>query len=244
MAVQNGTGGNKLVNTGYNPAVPFTIMAWHYATGYTTNICGVAGGVYGTYGVNVGWEDESGTWRPSIWISTGTTYPSGSLSLAANEWHHFALVCRSGSSNNIDGYFDGTLFSTASEAVSLTGGVRAGTSYHSSGSRITCYKLWTAELSADEIRAEMRSIRPVRLTNLQMFNPMLARSGGPPFRDLSGNGRSLSDPNTVTWSEGDGPPVWWGAAPLIVGAAAVDYGTPYDHEGVAPWSSIWRPGRV
>lgn len=23
-----------------------------------------------------------------------------------------------------------------------------------------------------------------------------------------------------------------------------DYGTPYDHDGVKPWSSIWRPGRI
>lgn len=50
---------------------------------------------------------------------------------------------------------------------------------------------------------------------------------------------------------GSEAPTWTNGANWVGGIAAYyqsavppDYGTPRDHEGVAPWSSIWRPGRV
>lgn len=53
--------------------------------------------------------------------------------------------------------------------------------------------------------------------------------------DHSGNGRDLSATGSNYATDSSDPP-WAATGP--------DYGTPYDHEGVKPWSSIWRPGRI
>lgn len=81
--------------------------------------------------------------------------------------------------------------------------------------RLTAIKCWQAALTADEIAAEMKSIRPLRLANLHSWHPCIANNLTDALKDYSGNGRDWSAQGTLT-VESQTPPVSWGASPIIV----------------------------
>lgn len=81
--------------------------------------------------------------------------------------------------------------------------------------RLTAIKCWQAALTADEIAAEMRSVRPLRLANLHSWHPAIASDLTTALKDFSGNGRDWSDQGTLSVAS-QTPPVSWGAGPVIV----------------------------
>ncbi len=93
--------------------------------------------------------------------------------------------------------------------------------------RLTGIKQWQAALSADEIKAEMRTIHPLRLANLHSWHPAIANNLTDALKDYSGNGRDWVSQGTNT-VETQTPPVSWGAPPILVGhvTIAVQYARP------------------
>ena len=81
--------------------------------------------------------------------------------------------------------------------------------------RLTAIKCWQAALTADEIAAEMKSVRPLRLANLHSWHPAIASDLTTALKDFSGNGRDWSDQGTLSVAS-QTPPVSWGAGPVIV----------------------------
>lgn len=81
--------------------------------------------------------------------------------------------------------------------------------------RLTAIKCWQAALTADEIAAEMRSIRPLRLSNLHSWHPAIAATLTDALKDYSGNGRDWTSQGTNT-VETQSAPVSWGAGPVII----------------------------
>lgn len=81
---------------------------------------------------------------------------------------------------------------------------------------LAAFKLWSAQLTADEIQAESMQYVPNRLANLVSWHPFVKTE----LTDYSGNTRTLSG-GTGTATE-DGPPVAWRAnvPKLILPASA------------------------
>lgn len=81
--------------------------------------------------------------------------------------------------------------------------------------RLTAIKCWQAALSAEEIAAEMRAIRPLRLANLHSWHPAIAGNVTDALKDYSGNGRDWTargSPSVAAQT----PAVSWGNCPLLI----------------------------
>jgi hypothetical protein len=83
--------------------------------------------------------------------------------------------------------------------------------------RMQAIKAWTAALSAQEILAEMRVIRPIVAANLYGFWPCWPGSGER-VRDYSGNGRNWTESGTIT--DEDPAPIGWGGHIIVLPYAA------------------------
>jgi len=130
---------------------------------------------------------------------------------------HLALVRESSSALSL--YQDGSYANQASmdiSARSATQREQIGTLNTYPGPvRLTAIKCWQAALTADEIAAEMKSIRPLRLANLHSWYPCIANTLADAIKDCSGNGRDWSTNGSPAVASQTAP-VSWGASPLIV----------------------------
>ena len=149
----------------------------------------------------------------AVQANNGGTNSSGTGSaISYGAWQHIGLV-RSGTST-LTGYLNGASNGVSSQSVtgrSAATSITLGASVSGSealNARFAAIKIWTAALTADEIAAEMRSIRPVRLANLWGWYPTRPGSGER-AKDYSGNGRNWTETGTLT--DEDAPPIWWGA---------------------------------
>lgn len=74
--------------------------------------------------------------------------------------------------------------------------------------------------SVEQLQIQRQSMRPLFLrSDVWVWQPCWSHTNTP---DLSGNGRTVTTAGTLT--SGDGPPVGWGAAPHLVGAAVAASG--------------------
>lgn len=144
----------------------------------------------------------------NIWTTDGT---SGSTTIVVNTWYHITFTKDGNDSARV--YLNGV--SEATRAIGSTSasivndiGSWSGNS-DAPDARYAACKIWTAALTADEIAAEMRVVRPVRITNLFGWYPMFGATGEQ-GRDYSGNGSDFTTVGTLTAE--DGPPVSWGGA--------------------------------
>lgn len=130
-----------------------------------------------------------------------------SQTLALGTWYHVALVA-SGTSRRI--YLNGALVldytdpGSSDVPASYYIGSSSGGSFTLNG-RLGAFKMWTAALTQAEVQREMRSQRPVRVSDLYAFWPMLDVGNG--GTDFSAFGRNLSASGTLTTE--DNPPVPW-----------------------------------
>ena len=196
-------------------------------------------------GRNLYLETDSDGVTLGVW--TLDAHTNGSA-LVVDEWNHIALT--SDGTNHLS-YLNGILDATLVQDVSAVTPSKLwiGNNHSSEwlSGRIAGVKIYSAVLDANEVALERWSISPRRRANLNTWLPMNAAVLASNYIDYSGNGYNVTATGSPTVE--DGPPVGWGANPLIVGGVGgtepgPDYGTPRDHSGVKPWSSIWRPARA
>ena len=211
MAIRGNASGTKCTSPSYSPSVPVTVMCWYYMTTIDFSafpfFVGCSGPTNGwTAGGNVG-----PVW--SIMDDAGNSYNAAS-GPSLNTWYHIALVIRSGASNNLEMWVNGTQVVVASAAaVSGITNIRIGTSSNTDAA-MTGLKAWNAALTGDEIKAEMSAMRPMR-AGCVLWAPMIVDENGSSWRDLSGNGRTMTESAAITWTTVDGPAVPWGGSPLV-----------------------------
>jgi hypothetical protein len=208
-----------------------------------------------TYGHIWSAETVPNEWYNADWIGTdsdGTTLRWGAAisatetsvtggSLSTDTPAHVCLVRSSATS--LSAYLNGASAGSAS-TQDIAG--RASTVSESLGNlstypcpvRLTAIKQWQAALTADEISAEMHSIRPLRLANLHSWHPAIANTLTDALKDCSGNGRDWTSQGTNT-VETQSAPVSWGGRHVIVGNATVtaQYARPTSDVSAGTWTA-------
>lgn len=199
--------------------------------------------------------DSSDAWQNADWIGTdsdGTTLRWGGAlsgtdeaftgsSLSIGSPVHVALV--RASSTSLSAYLNG---SSAGSTVTINITGRANTAREQLGMlntlkcpvRLTAMKCWQAALTAEEIAAEMRSIRPVRFADLHSWHPAIASVLADALKDFSGNGRhwvATGSPSVQTQT----PPVSWGAPVVRIGWPVVtaQYARPTSDVSAGTWTA-------
>jgi hypothetical protein len=223
----------------------YTWMAWVDLASDTNDY----GHIWAAIGTNYD------TYLDSDWIGTdsdGTgitwsSYTGGSGAAAANSSltvgtpAHLALVRES--STSLIAYLNGTQIGSAvttnvssRQAAQME---QIGTMYsYPCPCRLTAIKCWQAALTADEISAEMHSIRPLRLANLHSWHPAIANTLTDALKDCSGNGRDWTSQGTNT-VETQSAPVSWGAQPLFINPIIVtaQYVRPTSDVSAGTWTA-------
>jgi hypothetical protein len=198
--------------------------------------------------------DSSDTWQNADWLGTGSdgtsvrigaasggTSTSGSdNSFVVGTPKHVAVV--RGSASSFQLFEDGTASSTANQDTSG----RASTQREQIGTlnalrapvRLTAIKQWQAALTADEIAAEMQSIRPIRLANLHSWHPAIANNLTDAFKDYSGNGRDWTSQGSNT-VETQAAPVAWGGRSVLINQiiVTVQYARPTSDVTAGTWTA-------
>lgn len=242
----NATGDSLGVSSAVTSGTYWAASFWFYpVSAITGGILGIsnAGGTdYATIAFTSGQLD--------LERDSGSNVGIGSPTIGA--WSHVYVL--NDGSNMRGGYCaaSGSSYTTASGTNSpVTTPATVGVGCYAPGDtsyaknwRLAHVKLWSgsgAIPTEAQIQLERRSSRPIFPAPWAWW-PLLSNAQ---LGDLSGNGRTLT---AVSVDTADGPPVGWGAAPLIfcqpLAPSGPDYGTPYDHDGVWPFSSMWRPARV
>ena len=222
----------------------YTWMAWVDLVFDTNN--------YGHIWAGLG--DSSDTWQNADWIGTsdnGTSIRIGSAiggseasgvggSFTVDTPKHVAVV--RGSSSSFQLYENGAPSSSANQNISG----RASTQREQIGTlnalrspvRLTAIKQWQAALTADEIAAEMQSIRPIRLANLHSWHPAIANNLTDALKDYSGNGRDWTSQGSNT-VETQAAPVAWGGRSVLIGntTVTVQYSRPTSDVTTGTWTA-------
>ena len=127
---------------------------------------------------------------------------------ATNTWQHIAVVRESTTALRL--YINGSLITSNTTNIGSRSGIttfRIGsfnTTYYFSG-RVFGLKLWNASLTADQVKNEVRSIAPIKKTNLYSWYPLIPSM--PRTTDFSGRGITLSAGGTL--SDADNPSIAW-----------------------------------
>lgn len=224
----------------------YTWMAWVDLASDTND--------YGHFWAALGTNYD--TYWDADWIGTdvdGTTirwgsYVGGSGNEAVNSAltvgtpAHLALVRQSATS--LIAYLNGTQIGSAvtTDVSSRQAAQREqlGTLYgYPCPCRLTAVKQWQAALTADEIAAEMRAIRPLRLANLHSWHPAIASDKATALKDFSGNGRDWTEQGTLSVAS-QTPPVGWGGRiviPLPVSGPAAQLLAPVSDVSAGGWTA-------
>lgn len=208
-----------------------------------------------TYGHIWSAETVPNEWYNADWIGTdsdGTTLRWGAAisatetsvtggSLSTDTPAHVCLVRSSATS--LSAYLNGAPAGSAS-TQDIAG--RASTVRELLGKltaypcpvRLTAIKQWQAALTADEISAEMHSIRPLRLANLHSWHPAIANTLTDALKDCSGNGRDWTAQGTLSVAS-QTPPVAWGGRHVMIGNVVVtaQYARPTSDVSAGTWTA-------
>lgn len=155
---------------------------------------------YGAAVVNTRVDGGGWWWLGGVWRRDSTPYYECYL---ASPWGAISGVT---SNDNF-----GSRALTASTIMSplLTG-------YGADGS-IGAVKVWQSALTAQQLANERMTYMP-RTADAYAVWPCVGNTLAQCYRDLSGNGRTLTSGGTPTIV--DGPPIGWGASPQLYGSAA------------------------
>lgn len=237
MAIRGDAAGDYLARSSDMPTTdPMTWCAWVYLTTDTNALATIflVVNATGTQYQTVRLSSADGT---TLQVANQSTSASGT-SLATGTWYHIAYT-RNGATHIV--YLNGAQDSTISSNNALTPAnilLLSNTANPLNG-RVAAVKLWSGvALSAAEIANEMRTIRPQRLDSLHGWWPCFP-GAGERARDYSGNGRNWTEGGTLT--DEDGPPLPWGAAPLLVPYVAAAAGT-YTGEGTPSLPALTAAG--
>ena len=225
-SLANGTIYQSLSSGVINHNAAYTVMLWVYIATDAND--------YGHF-----WSADTvaDAYQNADWIGLnldGTTLRIGSYSggsgsdglgtnLSVGTWYHVALVRSSTTAliGYLNGASDTTTVTTNVSARAAAVDERIGRLNGGFGviGRYAHFKQWSVALTAAEIAAEMRSIRPVRFADLNRWTPMIASEVGNASNSLVGS----SWTQTGTWSVESGPAVSWGA-PVILSLLAASGG--------------------
>ncbi len=220
----------------------YTWMAWVDLVSDTDN--------YGHIWAGIG--NASDAWQNADWVGTGSDGTSvrigaaraGAEASASGGFFtvgtpkHIAVVRVSASSFQL--YENGVAGSSANQSISG----RASTQREQLGTlnslqgpvRLTAIKQWQAALTADEIAAEMRAIRPLRFANLHSWHPAIANNLTDALKDYSGNGRNWTSQGTNT-VETPAAPVSWGGSVILIGTPTVQLARPVSDVTAGTWTA-------
>jgi hypothetical protein len=130
---------------------------------------------------------------------------------------HLAVVRESATSLKL--YQDGSYINSVGVDVSTrtsTQREQLGALYgYPAPARMTAMKQWQAALTADEIVAEMKTFRPLRLANLHSWHPAIASDKATALKDFSGNGRDWTEQGTLS-VQPESPSAGWGSRVVII----------------------------
>ncbi len=201
----------------------YTWMAWVDLASDTNDyghIWAALGGSVDTY-----WDAD--------WIGTdsdGTTIRWGSYnggsgaeatnsSLTVGTPAHLALVRESATSliAYLNGSQIGSAVTTDVSSRQAAGREQFGELYsYPCPCRLTAIKAWNGALSADQIKAEMRSISPVLKNYLYYFHPAIASDLTAALKDCWTYATHIGEQGTLSVAS-QTPPVSWGARVLVIG---------------------------
>lgn len=210
MAVRFSTSGNQLTRTTNLPTITsFSLLCWAYTTNSSAAFAGAL--ALGSTGANfyaVGIALSS-TIKLYVFNGGGNNY--GTSTIGVNTWAHVALTVAGTGAGQCLGYVNGVQELSVSGATGPT----AATMYvgNTAGSdlfngRVTAVKVYSAVLTADEIKQEMRSIMPVRTANLNTWSPLLTQTD---VANYGGAAGAWTVGGTLTTE--NGPPVAWSLRP-------------------------------
>ncbi len=185
----------------------------------------------------IGTDNNGTTFRLGSYSGgSGSADATGTTNLVVGTDYHVAIVRTS--TTNLDAYVNGVLDANVTTNVGSRSTANIERLFELNGfgliGRITGFKSWQAALSADEIKQEMRTLRPVRFSNLVTFTPMVGNTVSAGLVSLVG----------TSWAEVgslealDGPSVSWGASAIVYPYAAA--GGPTYNQSVAGSLSFTR----
>ena len=219
MAIIVNASGEHLLRAGNLPSDDaWTGMCWAYITSIQTvsyqgviTLENATSG--GTAWQSIGFDGSNGL--EIIGTSASNYFPS---SPSAGNWYHFYIRCNgttlSGGFRSV-GASSYTTQSVASPAAFTEAALFFGST--SADEFLDCYiagiKVWDTNLTDAEIEAEWMRLTPTRFTNLNLWTPGIL-TGTNRVKDYSGNARDWTAGGTLT--DGDGPPVPWGAGAILI----------------------------
>lgn len=170
-------------------------------------------------------------------LNPGSSFVDGTGTLALTTWYHIALVFNDTADTCVV-YVNGVLninqplAGTAVWGLERIGNGASAAANWLSG-RVAAWKEWTAVLTVEEIRTEMRCYMPVRVANLHSWHPFLTHT------DLAQYGAAWTATGTLTTEQG--PPIAWRVSPMqhIFNASAVVVATKAPPPRPRPWRT-WR----
>lgn len=215
MAVRLDASGDSLLYDGGAPSGDFTAMLWFRAVGDRNDYGCLAwlGADTADYSASnsLFWNQSGSTSRLELFAHTTTTPTiTGSTTLNVGQWYHVAWVGSTEHEQAHSLYLDGVSEGSGTAGVGSTydpGRIMLGNSpddFWLDG-RLAHWKLYNAQLTADEIRSEMHTIRQRRTTSRWQIAPLW---GADDLVDYATNGRHFTGSGLAT---ADGPPVGWGA---------------------------------
>lgn len=153
----------------------------------------------------------------ALW--NGSSSVKGSTA-STNTWYHIGLVCEGTGAGQLKLYVNGVVDVTHAGNASVPAQkLWVGESPFTEplDGRVAAIKIYDVALTADEVKQEMHTIRPVRYADLNAWYPIFPGSGERVL-DYSGLGRNWTEAGTL--SDEDPPPVSYGGSAFFTALAA------------------------
>lgn len=160
------------------------------------------------------------TLQPRVWA--GPTYQNLGSLLVLGDWYFFAFRQNGSGANTVKAFRidpDGTLTTQDRTGIALTGfstSFRIGNNEWNEpvNGDMACFKLTTGAITDAEIINESRSMRLQATDKRFAFFPAYDSAAAASYVDMSGNGNGLTAVGGDVTMVG-GPPISWGASPII-----------------------------
>ena len=245
MSIRFDNVADRLIRTSdvinYNAA--YTVMAWIYLVSdlnIVSNFFALSDGTQQDTD-QLGTNATGTVLRLRTVIANTATNVTGT-DLSTGTWHHLTLVRES--TTSLKAYVGGVLDATNTANVSTRDAAARieiagllGNTQNYDG-RIFAIKAWSNSLTQAEVQQEMRTVRPIRLSDLYAYWP--CRPGSTErLKDYSGNGRDWTEAGAL--ADEDHPPISWGIPIAFDPFVAAAPQPPSTGGFMTPMRGIWGP---
>lgn len=209
MAVRFDSSTDQLSRTATLPAInSFSMLAWCYSLAVVSGSVLAIGAADTVTFYSVGRDFSTSRVR----VYAGGTLVNGTAAFPGSTWLHLALTCAGSGIGQLLAYANGVLDVTTNGSASATN-AKAYLATDDAGNTMDCrlaaVKIYSAVLTADEIKQEMRCYMPVRTANLHSWLPLLAHTD---TANYAGTG-AWTVGGTLTTEAG--PPIAWSLRPVM-----------------------------